>query len=159
MVVADKKITNEPDTGYRLAGVATSLREYKFCHHLNQLLSCDFRKLKDIVFQTEGQVSQQFGVFRAELKDEEVCYTVFVNKTPGGCLLPEVSSFDYIIRVDGHSESAGMNILLNDMQRLIPGVVMCAEIPVKKIKSRERLIYEEEKEPRKKFKPKNISDS
>lgn len=157
--MAEKKIKNEPDTGYRLAGVATSMREYKFCHHLNQLLHTDFRKLKDISFDPAEPNHPQFGVFRAEQTDEEVCYTVFVNKVPGACLLPEVSNFDYIIRVDGESENAGMNIILENIQSRVPGVVMCAEIPVKKIKSRERLIYEEEKEPRKKFQPKKISDS
>lgn len=155
--MAENKIKNEPETGYLLAGVASSLKNYKLCFHLNQLLSCDFRKLKDVSFDsTDRNRNNQFGVFRAYREADEVCFTVFDNKIPGGLLLPEVSNFDFIIRVDGKFAQEKMKQLVEDIQQL-PQVVMCAEIPLKKIRSRERLIYEEDKEPRKIFQQKNKS--
>jgi hypothetical protein len=40
--------------------------------------------------------------------------------------------------------------------RKFPEVVMCLEVPLKKIKSKERLSYEEEKEVQKLLTPKKI---
>lgn len=148
VLVAEKKIKNDLETGYRLAGVASSLKDYKFCYHLNQLLSCDFRKLKDVSFDSPDRSRHDlFGIFRAEREADEVCFTVFNNKTPGAILLPEVSNFDFIIRVDGKFPDEKMKKLIEEMLRF-PEVMMSAEIPLKKIKNRDRLSYEEEKEPR-----------
>ncbi|MBL0310449.1 MAG: IPExxxVDY family protein [Bacteroidetes bacterium] len=150
--MTDRKIKNEPETGYRLVGVASALKEYRFCFQLNQILCCDFQKLKDISFETsDSSRNNLFGVFRAERETDEICFTVFANKIPGAFLLPEVNNFDFIVRVDGRFSDEKMKQTTDDLQAL-PDMLMVAEIPLKKIKNRERLIYEEEKPSRKSFK-------
>lgn len=143
--MADKKIKNEIDSDYKLIGLASSLKEYRLCHYLNQLLGCDFRKLKDLSFEPKDRTqSIQFSVFKAESESAKNEFTVFANKNTGHFLLQEVSNFDYVIQVTGKYEDEEMKQLLDGIRHL-PEVVMTSEIPVKKIKSRERLIYEEEK--------------
>ena len=140
--MAEKKITNDLDTDYRLLGIASALKEYKVCHHLNQLLGCDFRKLPALVFEPKDRIRKN-------------TFVVFTNKNMGEYLLPEISNFDYIVQIRGKFTD---DYILNLMEgiRKFPEVVMCLEVPLKKIKSKERLSYEEEKEVQKLLTPKKI---
>lgn len=146
--MAEKRIKNELDTDYVVIGIATSLREYKLCYHLNNLLECDFRKLKDITFEpTDRTRTSQFSVFKAASADNQMQYMVFANKNGGEVLLPEAASFDFLLRVDGNLETEQVATLVEGIRNL-PDVLLTAEIPARKIKNRERLVYEEEKAPR-----------
>ncbi|MDB5282678.1 MAG: IPExxxVDY family protein [Bacteroidota bacterium] len=143
--MADKKIKNELDNDYRLVGIATSLKEYKLCHHLNQLLGCDLRKLDALEFEPKDRSRKiQFSVFKAGDENDKNTFVVFTNKNLGEFLLPEVGNFDYIIQVLGKFADEELQLVVENIKQF-PEVVMSTEIPVKKIKSRERLVYEEEK--------------
>lgn len=150
-----KKIKNESAAlDYRLAGIASSLKEYKLCHHLNQLLNCDFRKLRDLVFvPTDRMRSLQFSVFKAGEEEDKNQFFVFSNKNLGEYLLPEINQFDYLLRIQGKFEEDDLKNLLDQIKQL-PEVVMVTSIPLKKIKSKERLVYEEEKPSQKLILPK-----
>ena len=134
------KAGNELTADYKLIGIASSLREYKLCYHLNQLLRCDFRKLQDLMFKP----TEKFSVFKAGEEEDVNKFIVFSNKSSGEVLLPEVSNFDYIVQIQGNYETEAVENLVKGI-RQFPEVVMTAEIPLKKIKSKERLIYEEER--------------
>ncbi len=143
--MAEKKITNDLDTDYKLVGIASALKEYKVCYHLNQLLGCDFRKLTALVFEPKDRTRKsEFSVFKAE-DSESNTFVVFTNKNMGEYLLPEISNFDYIVQVRGKFTDENMSALMDGI-RQFPEVVMCSEVPLKKIKSKERLTYEEERE-------------
>lgn len=143
--MAEKKITNDPDTDYRLIGIASALKEYKVCYHLNQLLGCDFRKLPALVFEPKDRTRKtEFSVFKGE-DVEKNTFIVFTNKNLGEYLLPEINNFDYIVQVRGKFTDDDIVTLMEGIRKF-PEVVMCLEVPLKKIKSRERLSYEEEKE-------------
>ncbi len=143
--MAEKRIKNELTADYQLIGIASSLREYKLCYHLNQFLGCDFRKLKDLIFEpTERTRIVQFSVFKAGEEEDLNKFVVFTNKNLGEVLLPEVSNFDYIVQIHGSYEAEDVGKLINAINQF-PEVMMTAEIPLKKIKSKERLIYEEER--------------
>jgi hypothetical protein len=152
--VGEKRITNDLDNDYRLVGIATALKEYKLCYHLNLLLNCDFRKLKDLVFapkdRSRGTI---FSVFKAGDDMAKNQFIVFANKNLGEYLLHEVSNFDYVIQVLGKYEDQEMAGLIEAV-RAFPEVMMVTEIPLKRIRSKERLVYEEEKPARKLFHPK-----
>jgi len=153
--MAEKKITNDLDTDYRLVGIASALKEYKICHHLNQLLECDFRKLPALIFEPKDRSRKtEFSVFKAEDSDKNT-FVVFSNKNMGEYLLPEISNFDYLVQVRGKFTDEGMQTLMDGIRKF-PEVVMCLEVPLKKIKSKERLSYEEEKEVHKLLTQKRI---
>ncbi len=150
--MADKKLKNELETNYRLLGIASSLKEYTLCHHLNLFLGCDFRKLEPLTFEPKDRTRKiQFSIFKAEDEEENNIFAVFGNKNLGEFLLPEVNNFDYILQITGKYSDEKMKGL-TDAVKQFPEVVMSAEIPIKKIKSKERLIYREEKEAPVRFK-------
>jgi hypothetical protein len=141
----EKRIKNELAADYILIGIASSLREYKLCHHLNLLLSCDFRKLKNLIFETsERSRNVQFSVFKAGQEGDLNTFIVFANKSLGEVLLPEVSNFDFIIQINGSYDNQKAENLIEGINQF-PEVVMTAQVPLKKIKSKDRLVYEEEK--------------
>ncbi len=126
-------------------GIASSLREYKLCHYLNQFLQCDFRKLTDLIFEsTDRSRKTEYSVFKAGEESDKNQFIVFANKNLGEVLLPEVSNFDYIVQINGKYETEEVSVLIEGIKRF-PEVMMTAEVPVKKIKSKERLVYEEER--------------
>lgn len=150
-IVITKSIKNEPDRDFRLAGIASSLKEYKLCFCLNQLLNCDLVKLNDLAFEPADRTRKvQFSVFKSGTEEDKNQIMVFGNKNLGDFLLPEVSQFDYIIRIGGRYSDEEMLLLVNGI-RALPEVLMSTEIPLKKIKSKDRLIYEEEKPVRKRL--------
>ncbi len=143
--MAEKRIKNELPTDYYLIGVATALKEFKFCFCLNKLLHCDFVKLKDIVFEIGSRTrNSQFSVFKAASSDRETHYFVFANKNTGEFLLPEANNFDYLIQIFGKCEAADLENIIEGI-RQFQEVLVTTEIPLQKIKNKERLIYEEEK--------------
>lgn len=145
--VADKKITYQLDADYRLIGLATGMKEYKLCFHLNRLLGCDFQKLPDLIFEAKDRTrSSQFSVLKAGDESSPARYFVFGNKNMGEYLLPEFSDYDYLIQVPGNPENETITAILEAI-RSLPEVALAAEIPLKKAKSKDRLIYNEEKEP------------
>jgi len=143
--MADKKITNDIFNDYKLVGIATPLKEYKFCFHLNALLGCDFSKLKDLIFQSPNRKRDiQFSVFKSGTEEDKNQFYVFANKNLQDILLPEISNFDYLIQIHGKYELEEIAKLMQGI-RNFSEVVMAAEIPLNKVKSKDRLIYLEEK--------------
>ena len=143
--MADKKIKNELDTDYSLVGIATSLKEYKLCHHLNLLLGCDLKKLEALEFEPKDRTRTiQFSVFKASDEGDRNTFVVFTNKNMGDFLLPEVSNFDFILQIQGKYAAEDLQKMIENIKQF-PEVVMCTGIPMKKIKSKERLVYVEEK--------------
>lgn len=154
--VADKKITYQPDADYRLIGLATGMKEYKLCFALNRLLSCDFQKVPDLTFEAKDRTrSTQFSVLKAGDEANPARYLLFGNKNMGEYLLPEFSDYDYLLQVLGQAEDEQVAALLEAV-RSLPEVALAAEIPLKKARSRDRLIYHEEKEPVKRLPRRNF---
>ena len=153
--MAEKRITNDLDTDYKLVGIGTSLKEYKICFHLNRLTGCDFRKLPALVFEPKDRSRKtEFSVFKGEDSSQNT-FVVFTNKNLGDYLLPEISNYDYVVQIRGKFTDDDMKNLLDGI-KLFPEVVMCSEVPLKKIKSKERLTYEEETEVHKLISPKRF---
>ena len=150
--MAEKRIKNELDDDYILVGIATSMKEYRLCHYLNMLLGCDFRKLDDLVFESKDRGPNiLFSVFKCGEEDEDKNqFIVFSNKYLGQYLLNEVSNFDYILQIKGKYSAEELHMLMDSI-KLFPNTVMTAEVPLKKVKTRERLVYREEKPAQKLF--------
>lgn len=143
--MAEKRITNDFEVNYRLVGIATTLKEYKVGFHLNHILQADFRKLKDLLFESrERERNVFFSVLKSSCDDEMTEYTLFANKNGTDTLLPEVATFDYLLQVNGKFPPEDLAKAIGEIKKLNQ-VLLCTEIPVKKIKNHHRLIYEEEK--------------
>ena len=137
--MADKKIANELPTDYQLIGIAASLKEYKLCYHLNQLLNADFVKLPDLIFESKERTRQiQFSVFKAGTEEDKNQFMLFGNKNLNEVLLPEISNFDFILQIHGKTEADEIKNMVEGIKQF-PDIMLTAEIPLKKIKSKRAL--------------------
>ena len=101
--------------------------------------------MNDLIFEPTDRTRKiQFSVFKAGSEKDKNQFLVFNNKNLNEVLLPEISNFDFVIQVYGKYEVEDLKKLIEGIKQF-PEVVMTAEIPLKKIKSKDRLIYEEEK--------------
>lgn len=149
--MALKKIKNESEIDYRLIGIASTQKEYRLCHHLNRALELDFEKQKDNPFESVHQThTVKFSVYMSANVEGKNQFILFSNKNRGEFLLPEISNFDFVLQVKGKCSDEEIANIIEAVKQL-PEVMFCVEIPVKKIRNSERLIYEAEKEPRKIF--------
>ncbi len=143
--MAEKRIKNEFDFNYRLVGIATTLKEYKLAFYLNHILDCDFRKLKDLLFESsERERNVFFSVLKAESDDEASEYIIFANKNGTDTLLPEAPAFDFILQIQGKQVQKELASIIAQIKK-VNEVMLCAEVPINKVKNHHRLIYEEEK--------------
>jgi len=143
--MAEKKIKNEPQNDYRLIGFATSLREHKLCFHLNTILNTDFRKISNLIFESADRSrSIEFSVLSSPDAEQKNDFIVFANKNLGDVLLPEISQFDYVMKIKGKIDDSELEAQIEAIS-VLPNMLMCTEISLKKIKNKERLEYEEEK--------------
>lgn len=142
--MAEKKIKNDWETDYAVIGIATSAKEYKLCYHLNRVLMCDLCKVHDLIFEsTDRTRSSHFSVFRGISENGHTEYWIYANKNAGDVLLPEAGNFDFLLRISGYTEDDFIKKLLEEIRQL-PQILLTAEIPLKKIKNKERLVYVEE---------------
>lgn len=152
--MAEKKIVNELKADYQLIGIACTLKEYKLCYHLNLLLQADFIKLPDLVFQPKDRTRQiQFSVFKSGEENDRIRFMLFGNKSINDILLSEISNFDFVLQIFGGLTADELKHLMGGISEF-PNTMLTAEIPLRKIKSKERLIYMEEKNSQKPFKRK-----
>jgi hypothetical protein len=113
--------------------------------------------LKDVVFEPVDRTrTSQFSVFKATATDGQTDYLVFANKSTGEVLLPEVGNFDFLFQVIGRNDDEFIDNCLEEI-RNFPEVLLTAEIPLKKVRNKERLVYEEEKPARKLISPKRFN--
>ncbi|MBK8660232.1 MAG: IPExxxVDY family protein [Bacteroidetes bacterium] len=152
----EKKIGNEISFDFKLVGIATTLKEYRLCFYLNQIFGCDFAKLKDHCFESKDRTRKHvFSVLKGEDENLQSCFFVFSNKNYGEYLVDEASEFDYILSVKGAAEDAEIAAWC-DQVKILPDVLLCRPLLLKKNNSKERLIYQEEKSVQRLAKPKRM---
>lgn len=150
----EKRITAEFKFDFRLIGIATTLKEYRFCFFLNELLGCDFVKLKDQNVESKDRSSTQtFSVFKGTSANRKSTFFVFSNKNSGQFLLPELNEFDFLLMIRGEMEDEEL-LNLNEGVSRLNQVLLCSVIPPKKIKNLNRIVYHEEKPIHRLIKPK-----
>jgi hypothetical protein len=140
-ILAGKKITTETDKDFKLVGIGTTLRDYKLCYHIAEVLESEFIKMNGHDLDTKDRSTKiTFSVFKSERNAAKTLLLLFANKSMGETLLPEAASFDFLLKITGSFPE------LKEMIRqlkLLPEIIAIAEIPPKTIKHPERLQYEE----------------
>lgn len=126
----------------RLIGVVTSLKDYQFCLHLNQLLRFDFRNNNDIEIQLNKKKRNYFfSVFEFREKNNSLAHYLYNNQFDGEYLLPEFRHLDFVWLLKG--DPVEEETLQSIMQaiRSINGVQLVMELTVEKIRNKGHLIF------------------
>ena len=133
------KLLDDSEDDFLLIGIATTMKEYKISFELNRILATEFEKKDNLLFENkERGRTMLFGVLMGENEMKDVRYFIFNNRNLGENLLPQLSDYDYLLKIEGHAFSLQLNDVLEKLKAL-PEVIICAEIPQDKVKQASRL--------------------
>lgn len=126
--------------GTRILGIASTLKNYQLCWHLEKSMNIDFHTAIDLQIGMEkNRRSYSFTVYQFIHPVSQQQHFLYSNKHEGEFLLPELQHLDFIwlIRDDFFDESDFL--LLQQGIRSIQGVQLVTEVQHEKIKSKDNL--------------------
>lgn len=126
--------------GTRILGIASTLKNYQLCWHLEKSMNIDFHTAIDLQIEMEkNRRSYSFTVYQFIHPVSQQQHFLYSNKHEGEFLLPELQHLDFIwlIRDDFFDESDFL--LLQQGIRSIQGVQLVTEVQHEKIKSKDNL--------------------
>ena len=138
------RLTGSIEFQFDLFGLVCNVKEYKLAWHLNQALELELSKQEDVKIEFSNQ--QAISISSYKYENEHLTVELLQNKLvsygagSNNYLLPELSRFDYLLKVrDETGEVTSENVV-----GLIRGLFL-VEYVVKlnfdELKSKENLLY------------------
>ena len=134
------RISNDDEYDFLLIGIVCQQKDYRLCHELNHRLHLDLKRQKDYeIMNNKRMKTSAFPFFQYANKDKDV-YNVFANKGKDDFLIPEQRSIDFLLLIKENFRRLIEQELINAIKE-IPIVLGAYSIEVKKLKSKENLIF------------------
>lgn len=147
----------EYDYDFLAIGISSREPDYRICWLLNQAMGIELRRdeFNHIIYN--NNIENHHIIYSFFSEEEQVGYsliknkssietiedlstlTLFNTKKTSSYLVPELSKFEYFLKITDSMES---NDLLLDKTKKTPFINAVYEIPVKKLKSKDNLIFE-----------------
>ncbi len=126
----------------RLLGIVASIKDYKFCWHLNQMLQFDFRINNGLEIQLNKKDRNYFfSIYEYIEKGGTIKHYLYNNQFDGEYLLPEFKNLDFLWLIkDDIMKDEEVAILINSI-RSIPSVQLITEMTNEKMKNKQHLIF------------------
>lgn len=136
----DESISDDFFEGTRILGIASTLKNYQFCWHVEKSMPIDFHTYADLQIAMEkNKRSYSFTVYEFKDPITHADHVLYSNKHDGEFLLPELQHLDFIWLIrDGFYHEEEFSDFQQKIRRL-PGVQLITEIQIDKIKSRDNL--------------------
>ena len=126
----------------KLLGIVTTVKDYRFCWNLNNLLDLNFRINHDIEINLKRKKrSYFFSVYEYHEPNTVLCHYLYNNLCDGEFLLPEFKNLDFLWLMKNDTVTESYLNQIKVMLRNIPGVQMVTELTNEKIKNKEYLIF------------------
>ena len=137
----DDEMSDNFFEGTRILGIASTLKNYQLCFHIEKNLQIDFRTSADLQIPLEkNKRSYSFTVYefvQPAIATENFLYS---NKNDGESFLPELQHLDFIWLLKGSFfENDEEFTKLQRQLRDITGIQLVTEVSHDKIKSRDNL--------------------
>ena len=136
----DDKMSDNFFEDTRILGIASTLKNYQFCWHIEQTMLIDFQTSADLQIPMEkNRRSYSFTVYEFIDPISSKEHFLYSNKHEGEFLLPELQHLDFIWLVRDPFHTDEQLSLMQQQIRTIPGVQLVTEVPHDKIKSKDNL--------------------
>lgn len=136
----DDKMSDDFFEDTRILGIASTLKNYQFCWHVEQSMLIDFQTSADLQIPMEkNKRSYSFSVYEYLDSISSKEHFLYSNKHEGEFLLPELQHLDFIWLVRDPFQNDEQISLMQQQIRSIPGVQLVTEVPHDKIKSKDNL--------------------
>jgi len=137
-----QKITSEFFEDTKLLGIVTTVKDYRFCWHLNIMLGMDFRVNHEIEIQLNRKKRIYFfSVYEYKEPVSTLVHYLYNNLWDGEYLLPEFKHLDFLwlMKNDTVTDDYLNHLVL--LLKSIPDVQLVTELNSKRIKNKEYLIF------------------
>ena len=126
----------------RLLGIVTTVKDYRFCWNLNNMLGINFRINHDIEINMKRKKRQYFfSVYEYAEPNSALCHYLYNNLYDGEYLFPEFKNLDFLWLMKNDTVTEEYLDQIKLMLRNIPGVQLVTELTNEKIKNKEYLIF------------------
>jgi hypothetical protein len=130
------------DYDFELIGISSHEKDYRLAWSLNRAMNWKLVKVEDIQIEQRESIAC-FPRFYYHHPVDQSIVTLIDNKTSEGYLMPELTQFDYLLKVEELQH--GLDDLFFKKLRRAQFVLAVFPLDVTKLKSKQNLIYEEEK--------------
>ena len=137
-----QKITEEFFEDTKLLGIVTTVKDYRFCWHLNTMLGMDFRVNHEIEIQLNRKKRTYFfSVYEYKEPASTLVHYLYNNLWDGEYLLPEFKHLDFLWLMKNDTVTDEYLNHLISLLKSIPDVQLVTELNNEKIKNKEYLIF------------------
>lgn len=137
-----QKITEEFFEDTKLLGIVTTVKDYRFCWHLNNMLGMDFRVNHEIEIQLNREKRTYFfSVYEYKEPASTLVHYLYNNLWDGEYLLPEFKHLDFLWLMKNDTVTDEYLNHLISLLKSIPDVQLVTELNNEKIKNKEYLIF------------------
>jgi hypothetical protein len=142
LVLDTKELTDAFFEDTHLLGIMTSVKDYRFCWHINNSIGLNFRLNNDIEIKLiKKKRTYFFEVYEYNVPNVFLSHYLYNNQFDGEYLLPEFKHFDFLwlMKGDEVSESALQETI--QIIRSINNVQLVTELSGDMIKNKENLVF------------------
>jgi hypothetical protein len=126
----------------RLLGVMVTMRNYRFCWFLNNVLGYNFRLNPDIeIFLQKKGRQYFFPVYQHSVYGTDMNHYIYHNQYDGEYLLSEFRYMDFLWLIKGDSITDKQCDELIQSVKNIAGVQLIAELTNEQIKNKGNLVF------------------
>ncbi|MCH5599978.1 IPExxxVDY family protein [Niabella ginsengisoli] len=125
----------------RLLGIVTTVKDYRFCWNLNNMLEINFRINHDIEIGLKRKKDNISFQFMNIMNPTAHFHYLYNNLHDGEFLLPEFKNLDFLWLMKNDTVTEEYLNQIKAMLRNIPGVQLVTELTNEKIKNKEYLIF------------------
>jgi hypothetical protein len=137
--VATYTLDIEDNFDFELIGISSHEKDYRLAWALNKRMGWRMIRKTDIelIGKKLMTVHAQFSYVHPQ---DQTVITLIDNKTPEGLFLPEVTQFDYVLKIESPREDCDDAFFRKI--RSTPFVLTAYPIEIQKLKSKHNLLHE-----------------
>lgn len=131
----------ELDFDFIVLAITTSLKDYRLCFQLNKFAYADFIRIEELGLSSP--VSQSVSLFNRYMylpENSDTEFYLLSNKGSEGLLIPEMNRVDYFLVIKNFIDDEDLEAWISHLKQ-IPEVLAAVEVDVKKLKSKENLLF------------------
>ena len=126
----------------KLLGIVTTVKDYRFCWILNNILDINFRINHDFEIKLQRKQRQYFfSIYEYNEPNSTLCHYLYNNLHDGEYLLPEFKNLDFLWLMKNDTVTEEYLGQIKTMLLNIPEVQLITELTNEKIKNKEYLIF------------------
>ncbi|MFM6954383.1 MAG: IPExxxVDY family protein [Sphingobacteriaceae bacterium] len=131
----------ELDFDFIVLAITTSLKDYRLCFQLNKFALANFVRIEELGLSSSGSHSVAlFNRYAYLPENTETEFYLLSNKGSEGLLIPEMNRVDYFLIIKNFIDEEDLEAWLSHLKQ-IPDVLAAVEVDVKKLKSKENLLF------------------